>query len=273
MRFSNALATIAVVAVAVCCMCMVVNAQAPNPPPIWPVSFHARFGLDDSPLLHAPIVNDTSYFYYNLNPGVGAQLIDYPDHCPLPPSVLNGIDYGCQLLFNTDGIYVTQPDAGIKCCLLFADVGPTPRNFTHGFTWQGVQNATDYFGTVRTSDYYTGGPSIAEFKYWTELHTHHDVYFHDGAGANWAWDHLNVTTVDPSVFDLFADADTCNTACGVPHFGVDTKQVQAHAAKHGFIALALHHHELKQQQQEDEDAEDDSENVDESMLDGVTMLL
>ena len=46
-----------------------VSAQAPNPPPIWPVSFQARFGLSMTPLLSKPIVNSTSLFLYNLDPG------------------------------------------------------------------------------------------------------------------------------------------------------------------------------------------------------------
>ena len=165
--------------------------------------------------------------------------------------------------------------AVLQCCELFSGVGPTPRNFTRGFTWVGHQVAQDYYGNSHTCDHYTGGdptalfesvnvesasvsgnsgalavprgilmplcPCVCACRYWTEQVTHHDVRFIDGGGPVWAWDRLNVTTVDPSVFELFADAATCATPCGTA-MGREQQEVQAHAIKHdAFIKLSLHH--------------------------------
>ena len=62
-------------------------------------------------------------------------------------------------------------------------------------------------------------------------------------------DHLNVTTIDPSVFSLFADNATCTQSCSILHSegSASTEVIQAAAAKHGHIALALHHHALANQ--------------------------
>jgi len=218
---------------------VLVRGQAPDPPPIWPVSFQARFGLDMIvPPPGTNIVNSTSMFYYNLNDGVLGQLIDYPEFCP--PSSVGKINSACKVLFNEapgGGIYITQPAEGVDCCQMFQGVGPTPRNFTRGFVWTGTEIAQNYFGDSIQSDYYVGGDAPNQFYYWTQIITHHDVKFHDGGGADWAWDHLNVTTVDPSVFDLFSDPATCAKSC----FGEEDMESAARVAQHAPIALALHH--------------------------------
>lgn len=88
-----------------------------------------------------------------------------PDFCPLSPVSGNaGLDSACSALFLPAGIYLTQPSEGIECCQLFANVGPTPRNFTRGFTWQGTQVAADYHGQLHTCDHYTGGDPTALFE-------------------------------------------------------------------------------------------------------------
>jgi hypothetical protein len=221
-----------------------VLAQAPNPPPIWPAQFQARFGVSDSIVIGGSIVNETSYIYYNID--ITAQLLDYPERCPASPDILTGSKSACKLLFLETGIYLNQPAENIDCCLLFAGVGPTPRNFTRGMDWQGQDQAADFYGDIHQCDYYTNG-GIAPFKYWTEVGTHHDVMFHDGAGANWAWDHLNVTAQDPSIFELFADPQTCAKGCGLS--AEHHAEMQYRASQHSLIQLALHHHELSKKEE------------------------
>lgn len=81
-------------------------------------------------------------------------------------------------------------------------------------------------------------------RYWTEQITHHDVRFIDGGGPVWAWDRLDVTTVDPAMFALFSNAQTCAMPCGSA-MGMDNEAVQAHAIKHdAFIKIAMHHQRL-----------------------------
>lgn len=55
-----------------------------------------------------------------------------------------------------------------------------------------------------------------------------------------------MTTIDPSVFSLFADNATCAQSCSILHSegSASTEVIQTAAAKHGHIALALHHHAL-----------------------------
>ena len=69
MRYTLCFLALAAAAAVVC-----VSAQAPSPPPIWPVSFQARFGLDIANQ-NPPIVNSTCEFLYNLNEDVQGQLI------------------------------------------------------------------------------------------------------------------------------------------------------------------------------------------------------
>lgn len=227
--------------------------SAPNPPPIWPFQFIATFGMYDSPLLQPKIVNETSVLYYNIDQA-GAQLIDYPTNCPVSPKLLSGTTQGCSVLFNSDpngGIYLRQPAFGYECCKLISGVGPIPRNFTNGMSWKGVTTATDYFGNTHAVDHYNGGLTL--FDYWTEVGTHHDIAFHDGAGPVWNFKPLNVTKVDPSIFDLWSDPATCNKSC----FGLAKELGNEYLAddeemdlinqwvNHGFIKLALHHNLMK----------------------------
>jgi len=226
-----------------------VSGQEPVPPPIWPNQFLAKFGLYmfDEPS-NSPIFNLTSMFSYNMDDDVQGQLINYPDRCvPIFP---NGDETPCNILFlglPGTGIYWNQPELlGTPCCLLFPDIGPTPRNFTRGFAWNGTGIGFGYDGTLRNSDFWISPDGT--FKYWTELETHHDVFFRDGAGAFWAWDHLQVVPVAPSVFDLFSDPKTCNTPCPSAN-EVERQQIMKRAAAHGPIAMALHHHKMKQQEE------------------------
>jgi hypothetical protein len=125
-------AVLLLAAAAVGCASTVCQGQAPSPPPIWPSQFLARFGLYQFDLpSNSPIFNMTSYFSYNID--VDGQLIEYPDRCV--PVLPGGDESGCNILFLETGIYWHQPKLGIDCCMLFPNVGPTPRNFTHGFDW------------------------------------------------------------------------------------------------------------------------------------------
>jgi len=196
-----------------------------------------------------------------MDPDVLGQLVSYPERCP--PIFGEGDTAPCQILFLGQpgaGVYFNQPDLlGTPCCLVVQNIGPTPRNFTRGFNWNGTGTSFMWDGTEVDSDYYL---STTGFKYWTALGTHHDVMFKDAAGAFWAWDHLNVTKIDPSIFDLWGDEQTCNTPCpGIvlpmpPHDSKEEKakltraerksmEILARAEQVGPIGLAMHHHKLK----------------------------
>lgn len=239
-----------VAASALLCVCLSapVLGQAPNPPPIWPSQFLARFGLYmfDVPS-ESPIFNATAEFYYNSD--VMGQLINYEDRCV--PVLPGGDQSSCKILFKKAGIFWQQPALNVDCCMLIPFVGPTPRNFTRGFNWNGTATAPDYYGTERESDFYISDDKT--FKYWTEVETHHDVFFRDGSGAFWAWDHLNVTEVPPETFDLFVPPLQCVHLCAslLNLDDTETSAMHERARNTGMIQLALHHHELQMREEEE----------------------
>jgi hypothetical protein len=61
-------------------------------------------------------------------------------------------------------------------------------------------------------------------------------------------DHLDVTPVDPSTFDLFSDPTTCAKSCLAGLTAEEQATALERANKHGMIQLALHHHRLAEQE-------------------------
>lgn len=63
-------------------------------------------------------------------------------------------------------------------------------------------------------------------------------------------DHLNVTSVPASTFDLFADPATCATSCQAALGLSDEEHADAlgKAKRSGMIQLAMHHHQLEQRE-------------------------
>jgi hypothetical protein len=192
----------------------------------------------------SPIFNATSEFLYHVDTDFSGQKISYPERCV--PVLPGGDQSPCEILFLDAGIYWSQPKLGVECCQLIAGVGPTPRNFTNGFAWNGTGTAPDYFGAEHNTDFYISPDGT--FKYWTEIAVapvtaHHDIFFRDGSGAFWAWDHLLPQPVDQSNFALFADAATCAVPCASTlDLSLEEHQaMQKRARATNMIQLALHH--------------------------------
>lgn len=123
-----------------------ITCQPPSPGPKWPLQFQATFGLYqfDNLVDNTPIFNETSEFYYDFNVSY-AQLINYPTRCVALLSPLADKS-PCQILFNKQGVYFSQPQENVECCLMFQGVGPSPPNFLEGFTWNGTNSAPDFYG-------------------------------------------------------------------------------------------------------------------------------
>lgn len=69
-------------------------------------------------------------------------------------------------------------------------------------------------------------------------------------------DHLNVTAIDPSTFDLFSDPATCAVSCG-DFLGLEEREqaeMDERVRRHGPIAMALHHHNMAQKEREQQQA-------------------
>jgi len=180
--------------------------EAATPPskPVWPEEFDCPFGLYS---IYHDLKNVSSHLYYNYDQA-GAQLIKYQGHC-FPFATWDAYEYSCSLYFVSSGIYLSQPQNNLPCCLFYPDVGPLPPNFLRGFNWTGTEQAADYYGTIHNCNYWEG-PDY--FGYWTDVTTGFDVRFRDAfVGVTWQIGPFNVAPQNVSMFNL--PAGNCSTKC------------------------------------------------------------
>ena len=186
--------------------------------PVWPTEFDSPFGLY-SPF--PSIKNASSTFYYKFLPnGTQAQLISYDTRCfPFVNAKSALKSMPCKLLFINSGIYLSQPKHDIECCQFVKGVGAVPPNFLRSYTFKGTNvSAPDMYGNNVMCDYWEGPE---DFKYWTTTATDkplynygHDIVFQDGpTGVTWRWGNFNVRPQNDSMFELFADKETCSKTC------------------------------------------------------------
>jgi len=192
------------------------------PKPVWASQFDSPFGLTDVSTT-TPVVNASSHFYY-LWPTYQATRIDYPTNCI--PVLPGGQALPCQLFFNPNGTYFSQPKYGahFQCCLLFPGVGSLPPTFLQGFNYSSEEIAPDMYGIYHQTYYWTGDG----FAYWTDEDTGADIFFQDGdSGIYWGWGKLNFAAQSPSLFTLPGTSDQCNKLCVAP--GSETEvNINAH---------------------------------------------
>lgn len=147
---------------------------------------------------------------------LSSQRISYPHRC-LPFFAGATEAGGCDIYFNANGTYFSQPQQGaaLGCCLMFPQIGAVPPQFLQGFTYNGSATAPDFYGVEQQTYYWTGPGG---FAYWTLIPGGHDIFFNDGNGFGyWAWGLFNVTKQPAELFELPGDEASCNKAC--PGFG------------------------------------------------------
>lgn len=204
--------TIARVLLMVCLSVALASCQIlPTPPPglpakpVWPNQFDSPFGLNWSEGGVKIINNATSHLYYDFD--IEAQLIDYPELC-FPFAAPESWKYPCQLLFIPEGIFVSQPDNGIDCCVLNVGVGTVPPEFLRAFIYANTEDADDFYGNAHECYHWVSGGG---FAYWTSLDGIDVQFKDDDTGVFWNFGEFNVRAQDPSMFDLFPG--NCSQPC------------------------------------------------------------
>jgi len=178
--------------------------------PVWPDEFTALFGLNVPATNDTPaIINRTGQFYYNWDQ-VQSTLVVYQAGC-LPGIFPYSYDLPCSFYFNKVGFYMYLPNEYI-CCLAFPGVGSIPPAFLEEFNYTGFDNiAMSMSGEAYFTHFWANSPS--GFQYWTNSMDKFgaDIQFQDGGILLWNWGPLNVTSVNPNIFEL--PEFYCNVSC------------------------------------------------------------